>query len=147
MGILKDRYPDQSRLSLGKRLLEFWFAPKSFESEALYERMGVRFLKRYVPTGGDFFIQKYGIRIVDIQGNLDALVHFEQLTRIHEALHTFFFLVFVIYSLRRWLSHRSSFAGFLFAFVVYILLILSPVELQRYNRIRLYRIINSLKER
>ncbi len=138
------RYMDRSRLPYGQKLLEAWFAPKPFESEALYERLGVRFLKRYVPTGGDFFIQKYGVRIADIRGDMQALTRFEQLTRLHEFLHLFFFLFFVIFSLRRWLSGKTTFAGFLFALLVYVLLILSPVALQRYNRIRVYRVIRLL---
>ncbi len=138
------RYIDPDRLPIGERLIELWFAPKPFESTRLYERLGVRLLKRYVPTGGDYFIQRYGIRIVDVQGNLDSLVRFERLTRIQESLHIFFFIFFVLFSLWRWLSGKTGFFNFLFAIVVYILLILSPVELQRYNRLRIYRAIHLL---
>ncbi len=143
------RYLDRDNLPAGEKLLEFWFAPKAFESEDLYERLGVLLLKRYVPTGGDFFIQKYGVRIVDVEGNVDSLIHFEQLTRIQEALHLFFFLFFSIISFRRWISGKISFLHFLFEVLVYIVLILSPAELQRYNRIRLYRVIRlmSMKKR
>ena len=35
-----------------QELLDAWFSPKGFESEAFYERLGVLFIKRYVPTGG-----------------------------------------------------------------------------------------------
>jgi hypothetical protein len=49
-----------------QELLDAWFSPKGFESEAFYERVGVLFIKRYVPTGGDFFIRRYGIRIVRV---------------------------------------------------------------------------------
>jgi hypothetical protein len=41
---------------------------------------GVLFIKRYVPTGGDFFIRRYGIRIAHIRGSLGSLIHFEQFT-------------------------------------------------------------------
>lgn len=140
------RYVDRAQLPWAEGLIEIWFAPKSFESEALYERLGVRLLKRYVPTGGDIFIQKYGLRIVDVHRDVDALVHFEQLTRLQEALHEFFFLFFLVFSLRRWRAGKTSFAGFLFAVLVYIFLILSPVELQRYNRLRLYRLIRLLAQ-
>ncbi len=138
------RYLDPSRLSLGKKLLEAWFAPKRFESPALYQRMGILLLKRYVPTGGDFFIQRFGVRIVDIRGNLESMIHFERLTRIYEAIHTFVFLAFLIFSFRRWRTQQTTFPGFLFAALVYILLILSPAALQRYNRIRAYRAIRLL---
>jgi hypothetical protein len=135
------RYLERDQLPLSEKILELWFAPKRFESTDFYERLGVRFLKRYVPTGGDFFIQRYGVRIVEVRGNLDAMIHFEGLTRIYEAIHTFFFISFVIFSLWRWLAHQTTFLDFLFAVLVYVLLILSPAALQRYNRIRAYRAI------
>ncbi len=138
------RYLERDRLPFGKKLLEIWFAPKGFESTGLYERLGIRFLKRYVPTGGDFFIQRFGVRIVHIQSNLDAMIQFEQLTRIHEAIHVFAFLGFTAWSFRRWMTRRTTFADFVFAVLVYILLILSPAALQRYTRIRVYKAIRLL---
>ncbi len=138
------RYLEPERLPRAQRLLELWFAPKSFESTELYERLGVMLVKRYAPTGGDFFVQKYGIRIVDIQDNLESLIHFEQLTRIQEAIHVFAFLGFVAWSVRRLVRRETGLLDFLFAVVVYTALILSPAALQRYNRIRVYRVIRRL---
>ena len=141
------RYLQSEQLPPLEKLGELWFAPKRFESEAFYERLGVKLLKRYVPTGGDFFIDRFGVRIVDVRGRYDSLIHFEQLTRLQEALHLFFFVTFVLISLRQWHAGSTSFGGFLFALLVYVLLILSPVGLQRYNRIRLYRAIRALAKR
>jgi hypothetical protein len=59
---------------LFERVLESWFAPKRFESMTLYELLGVLFVKRYVPTGGDFVSRRYGIRIFNIRGNLDSMI-------------------------------------------------------------------------
>jgi hypothetical protein len=94
----------------------------------------VKPLKRYVPTGGDFFIQRFGVRIVEVRGTYDALIHFEQLTRVQETLHLFFFVTFVLISLRRWQARNTSFGGFLFALLVYVLLILCTVTLSRVSR-------------
>ncbi len=141
------RYLDRGQIPLLEKLVDIWFSPKPFESEVLYERLGAKFLKRYVPTGGDFFIQRFGVRIVEVRGDYDSLIHFEQLTRLYEALHLFFFLFFLRFSLRRWRARRTSFLGFLFALLVYVLLILSPVALQRYNRIRIYHAIRLLAKR
>lgn len=132
---------------MGKQLVEAWFAPKRFESTDLYERLGIKYLKRYVPTGGDYFIHRFGVRIVDVRPDLDAMIHFEQLTRIHEAIHIFVFWGFVFFSLRRWITRRTTFLDFLFAIVVYTVLILSPAALQRYNRIRVYRAIRILAKK
>ncbi len=138
------RYLDRDQLPVGEKLLEAWFAPKTFENPELYERLGIRILKRYVPTGGDFFIQRFGVRIVQVQGNLDAMIHFERLTRVQEAIHVFAFLGFLIFSIWRLAKRKTSFADFLFACLVYVFLILSPAALQRYNRIRIYRAIRIL---
>ncbi len=141
------RYLDRDKLPFGEKLLEAWFAPKSFETPELYERLGIRTLKRYVPTGGDFFIQRYGVRIVKVQADLESMIHFEQLTRIQEAIHIFAFLAFFIFSFLRWIHRKTPFLDFLFAILVYVLLILSPAALQRYNRIRIYRAIRILAKK
>ncbi len=141
------RYLNRDELSPAEKLLELWFAPKSFETPELYERLGIRFLKRYVPTGGDYFIQKFGVRIVQVQGNLEAMIHFEQLTRIQEAIHIVAFLGFVFFSFWRYYHRKTTFLDFLFAMLVYVVLILSPAALQRYNRIRIYRAIHILAKR
>ncbi len=138
------RYLDGSPRSFLERLQELWFAPKRFESTALYERLGVLLIKKYAPTGGDFFIRRYGIRIVDVRGNLDSLIHFERYTRRLEAIHEIVFLGFLGWSLWRAIVHQTTLLDFGFATVVYILLILSPAMLQRYNRLRVYPVIRRL---
>jgi hypothetical protein len=139
------RQSDESYSSPLQHLLDVWFSPKRFESEALYERLGVLFIKRYVPTGGDFFIRRYGIRIAQIRGNLQSLIHFERYTRRLEAIHEIVFLGFLIFSLRRAILHRTTLLDLLFAVVVYVVLILSPAMLQRYNRLRVCAVINRMR--
>jgi len=128
-------------------MLDIWFAPKHFESTALYERLGVRFVKRYVPTGGDFFRQRYGIRIVDIRGDLNSLIQFEKCTRKLEAIHVTAFLGFLTWSLWRAIIRQTSVMDFGIAFLVYVTLILSPAMLQRYNRLRVNAVIRRMMGR
>jgi hypothetical protein len=128
-------------------MLDIWFTPKPFESAALYERLGVLFIKRYVPTGGDFFRRRYGIRIVDIRGNLDSLIQFERYTRKLEAIHVIAFLGFVAWSLWRAIVRQTTILDFCFAIFVYLTLILSPALLQRYNRLRVTAVIRRLTAR
>jgi hypothetical protein len=125
-------------------MLDIWFAPKHFESTALYERLGVLFVKRYVPTGGDFVKRRYGVRIVDIRGNLDSLIQFERCTRKLEAVHVIAFLSFLSWSLWRAIVRQTTLIDFGIAILVYIVLILSPAMLQRYNRLRVHAIIRRL---
>lgn len=93
------RYINGSPRSFLERLKDMWFAPKRFESTAFYERLGVLLIKKYIPTGGDFFIRRYGIRIVDVRGSLDSLTRFERYTRRLEAIHEIAFLGFLGFSL------------------------------------------------
>ncbi len=141
---LARRYVDGNPRSLLERLQALWFAPKSFESTALYERLGVLIIKKYAPTGGDFFIRRYGIRIVDVRGTLESLISFERYTRMLEAIHELVFLAFLGWSLWRLMVHQTTLFDFGVAIVVYVLLILSPAMLQRYNRLRLYAAIRRL---
>ena len=138
------RYLYSNSHSFLERLQDMWFAPKPFESTALYEHLGVLLIKKYAPTGGGFFIRRYGIRIVDVRGSLDSLIHFERYTRRLEAIHEIVFLGFSGWSLWRAIVHQTTLLDFGFAMVVYILLILSPAMLQRYNRLRLYPVIRHL---
>src|SRR5512138_766207 len=102
------RYADADSRSSLERLQDAWFAPKRFESTALYERLGVLLVKRYAPTGGDFVNHRYGFTIADIHGTLDSLIRFERMTRRVEAIHVIVFLGFLIFSLRRTVTRRIT---------------------------------------
>lgn len=132
---------------LQHRAWDFWFAPKRFESPQLYERLGVLWIKRYVPTGGDYFRKKYGVRVIAIKSNVESLLKFEKRTRVYEAIHLGAFLAFLFFSIWQLVSGRTNGMGFVMACVVYVLLILSPVLLQRYNRIRVYQTIHRMRKK
>ena len=112
---------------LQNRTWDFWFAPKRFESPQLYEWLGVLWIKRYVPTGGDYFRKKYGVRVIDIKSTIESLLKFEKRTRLYEAIHLGAFLAFLLFSIWQLVSGRTNGIGFVMACVVYVLLILSPV--------------------
>ena len=129
------------------RAWDVWFAPKRFESSGLYERLGVLWIKRSVPTGGDYVRTKYGVRVIAIKGTIESLLTFEHRTRVYEAIHVVVFLAFLLFSIWQLLSGRTTGVGFVLACVVYVLLILSPVLLQRYNRIRVYQAIGRMRNK
>ncbi len=129
------------------RVLDAWFAPKSFESTALYESLGVLLIKRYVPTGGDFVRRRYRIRIFDIRGNPESLMRFERNTRELEAIHVAAFLGFLAWSVWRAISHRIPLVDLGVAILAYTVLILSPAMLQRYHRLRVYAVIQRMLAR
>lgn len=132
---------------LQHRAWDCWFAPKRFENPQLYKRLGVLWIKRYVPTGGDYFRKKYGVRVIDIKSNIESLLKFEERTRLYEVIHLGAFLAFLLFSIWQLVTGRTNGIGFVIACVVYVLLILSPVLLQRYNRIRVYEAIRRMREK
>ncbi len=138
------RYLDARSRSSLELLQDLWFAPKHFESKALYERLDVLLVKKYAPTGGDFVNRRYGVTIADIHGTVGSLIQFERMTRRLEAIHVMPFLGFLTFSLWRAITRRTTVPDFGFAVIVYLFLILSPAMLQRYNRLRVYAAIHRL---
>ena len=129
------------------RAWDVWFAPKRFESLELYERLGVLWIKRFVPTGGDYVRKKYGVRVIDIKSTIESLLKIEERTRLYEGIHLVAFLAFLLFSIWQLVSGRTTGMGFVLACVVYVLLILSPVLLQRYNRLRVYEVIRRMRKK
>ena len=126
---------------------DVWFAPKRFESPQVYERLGVLWIKRYVPTGCDYFRKNYCVRVIAIKGTTESLLAFEHRTRVYEAIHVVVFLAFLLFSIWQLVSGRTTGAGFVLACVVYVLLMLSPVLLQRYNRLRIDQAIGRMRNK
>ncbi len=91
-----------------RRAWDVWFAPKRFESPHLYERLGVLWIKRYVPTGGDYFRKKYGVRVIDIKSTIESLLTFEERTRVYEAIHVLVFLLSQLYESKRVYSPKAG---------------------------------------
>jgi hypothetical protein len=125
-------------------VLDFWFRPKTFESESLYRRMGVLVLKRYVPTGGDLVMERLRRRYPQarlVTASPPSLRTYERRTRISEAVHVISVAIFGTLTIIKFACGSISF--FLFSIVLFSVLIfgLWPAILQRYNRLRLYRII------
>ena len=63
------------------------------------------------------------------------------------AIHEIAFVGFVARSLRRAVTRRTTWLDFAFALGVYLVLILSPAMLQRYNRLRVYATMRRLAAR
>jgi Glycosyl-4,4'-diaponeurosporenoate acyltransferase len=84
------------------------------------------------------------VHIADVHLDPDSLVQFERLTRRLEAIHEVVFLGFVAFSIRRELLRRRGILHLAFEIAVYVLLILSPAMLQRYNRLRVYPLIRRM---
>ena len=123
---------------------DFWFRPKGFESERLYERMGALLLKRYVPTGGDLVMRRLRCghpRRRWVTSSLESLRRYERRTRLNEAIHLIGFVGFTVLIAHKFAAGSLTVFGLTMALTLNLILGLWPVVLQRYNRLRLYRVI------
>lgn len=121
-------------------LLEFWFTPKPFErSGALYERLGVRRFKRFVPFGDHTnrllrVLFAPGFRIVSGAESARAWVLF---TVLAEGFHVLLFALFVAFTVPNLLL--GEYARAAWELLANLLVNVYPAMVQRYNRIRLLR--------
>ena len=123
---------------------DVFFRPKHFESERLYERLGAKLLKRYVPTGGDLVMRHLRRRSPAIRwvtSSVHSLRSYERRTRLNESIHLIGFIGFLILAISKLISGSLSAFGLAIALALDLILGLWPVILQRYNRLRLYRVI------
>jgi hypothetical protein len=126
-------------------VFDAWFRPKRFESERMYERLGARFLKRYVPTGGDLIMRRLRRDHPErrwVTSSLQSLRSYKKRTRLNESFHVVGFIAFAVLAASRFASGSLTALGLAIALALDVILGLWPVVLQRYNRLRLCRAIS-----
>jgi hypothetical protein len=80
-----------------QKIADAWFDPKSFESQQVYEALGVRTIKKYIPAGGDIVLRllrkttilKGGL----VERDLNSLKNMEHFTRLYEGIHVALFSI------------------------------------------------------
>jgi hypothetical protein len=126
--------------------LDFWFRPRRFESEHLYECLGALVLKRYVPTGGDLLMRRLRRHHPDrrwVTSSLQSLRDYERRTRLNELIHLIGFVGGTVLVTSKFASGSLMRSWLIIALALNLILGLWPVVLQRYNRVRLYRAISA----
>lgn len=126
--------------------LDLWFRPKRFESEHIYERLGARVIKRYVPTGGDLVMQRLRRNHPErrwVTSSLPSLLRYERRTRLNESIHLIGFIGFTLLAASRFASGSLTLFGLSIALGLNLAIGLWPVTPQRYNCLRLYRAIDA----
>lgn len=125
---------------------DIWFQPKYFESEHLYERFGALVLKRYVPTGGDLamrLLRRHYPGSRWVTSSLQSLQDFERRTRLNEFIHLIGSAGFTVLIVVKFAMSSHAPFRLIVALALNLILGFWPVVLQRYNRLRLYRAIET----
>jgi len=130
-------------LILNFSLPSSYYETKSFEAGQLYERLGVRFCKKLLKRG-PLRILSPKLRIPN-RIALESLRELENQMRKAETFHIVAFSVMMFVAgyaaVRGWLGALAWMVLFNGLFNIY------PTMLQRYNRMKLQRLIGSITER
>lgn len=128
--------------NLVKKIADTYFEPKPFESRALYERLGIRTFKKYLPTTGDWMMSHvwHGKTVRGGKSSIESVVELEKSTRRLEAVHIGGSAVYA--AILGEVGAYRSIEGIAISAAFQAGANIYPIMLQRYNRIRANRIIN-----
>jgi hypothetical protein len=125
-----------------------YFKPKTFEfyqNGTIYDLVGIKIYKKYLPTTGDIARKRKKITQIKIgSGNVvEELYKYERQTRNYEWRHLIGLLVFILFliPLTQIGNKKFTFFDWIFLFVLNLCVNLYPIFLQRYNRIRIVKVL------
>lgn len=121
-----------------RRVSDAWFSPKPFENEQLYEKLGIRTFKKYMPTSGDLVMRHVWRKTRKVRG-IESLRRLERGTRFPEKLHLVGLFAFPIVGV---LVDQIGWAN-----AINVFFNIYPIMLQRYNRIRYQGALRRMEER
>jgi len=144
----EDELPPNWFKEVMQKILDSWFDPKSFEKNpGLYEKLGVRLFKKYMPTSGDLIYRlvwkKLGANDLVKPNDINSLRKFEYYTRVYESIHlTFLAIGSAVIAAE---LQANTIEATTFNMLLQIMLNIYPILVQRYNRGRLYSTINKME--
>lgn len=121
-----------------------YFKPKTFEicrNRIIYELIGIKVYKKYLPTTGDIVRKRRKITQIKIGAvdKIDELYKYERQTRNYEWRHLIGLLIFILLTLL--IERKFMVFDWLFLTVLNLCVNIYPIFLQRYNRIRIIKVL------
>ena len=125
-----------------------YFKPKQFEyyrDRIIYEFIGIRFYKKYLPTTGDLVSRKRKIKQIDLTNSnrYEELYRYERKTRSYEWRHIIGAILFIAIRFLFDSSLRMTVLDFTVLPIMNLYINIYPIFLQRYNRIRILKILKN----
>ena len=132
-------------MNFNKQIL-LYFSPKTFEfyrDRTIYDLIGIKIYKKYLPTTGDIVRQKRKITQIKISntGKINELYKYERKTRNYEWRHVIGAIIFV--GLTLMLYRKLTIFDWIFLPILNLYLNFYPIFLQRYNRIRIIKVLKN----
>ena len=134
--------------SILKSITDAYFAPKSWErwkNGRMYEWFGVHIYKKFLPTYGDYVTRWLNYHPIASGNRKRNLRRYNYAYRVHETIHAvglFFGMQSISYALEQG-DHKSA----LFIGALNTLVNIYPIFTQRYNRARIYNILEKYEKR
>ncbi|MBK9643367.1 MAG: hypothetical protein IPO72_19325 [Saprospiraceae bacterium] len=132
-------------MNFNKQIL-LYFSPKTFEfyrDRTIYDLIGIKIYKKYLPTTGDIVRQKRKITQIKISntGKINELYKYERKTRNYEWRHVIGAIIFV--GLTLMLYRKLTIFDWIFLPILNLYINFYPIFLQRYNRIRIIKVLKN----
>ncbi len=129
-----------------KQLILRYFSPKTFEfyrDRTIYDLIGIKIYKKYLPTTGDIVRQKRKITQIKISntGKINELYKYERKTRNYEWRHVIGAIIFI--GLTLMLYRKLTIFDWIFLPILNLYINIYPIFLQRYNRIRIIKVLKN----
>ncbi len=129
-----------------KQLILRYFSPKTFEfyrDRTIYDLIGIKIYKKYLPTTGDIVRQKRKITQIKISntGKINELYKYERKTRNYEWRHVMGAIIFI--GLTLMLYRKLTIFDWIFLPILNLYINIYPIFLQRYNRIRIIKVLKN----
>jgi len=132
-------------LTIRQQILRY-FEPKTYEfygGKTIYERVGIKTYKRYLPTTGDIIRKRRKITQIKISnsGKLEELYEYERKTRNYEWRHIIGAIIFIVLTVM--IDRKLTILDWIFLPILNLYVNIYPIFLQRYNRIRIIRVLQN----
>lgn len=123
-----------------------YFKPKTFEfygGKTIYEWVGIKTYKKYLPTTGDIVRKRRNITQIKISNSdkLEELYKYERKTRNYEWRHIIGVIIFILLTIM--LDRKLTIFDWIFLPILNLYVNIYPIFLQRYNRIRIIRVLQN----
>ncbi len=132
-------------MTIRQQILRY-FEPKTFEfygGKTIYEWVGIKTYKKYLPTIGDIIRKRRNITQIKISNSdkLEELYNYEKKTRNYEWRHIIGVIIFILLIIM--FDKKLTIFDWIFLSLLNLFINIYPIFLQRYNRIRIISVLQN----
>jgi len=140
----------EKNMNMNSILIKY-FRPKKFEyyrDKTIYDLIGIKIYKKYLPTTGDLVSRRRRIKQINIgsSNKYEELYRYERKTRNYEWRHIIGAILFIVVRFLFDSNLRLTVMDVTILPAMNLYINIYPIFLQRYNRIRILKILKNNKQ-